>query len=180
MEVQKTYGEESLPAETHSFRFSEEDLRILYKKTIKPTLTNFIVWLILSLLFVSQMLLLHFFAKEDIPSVAYFAFGMAFTLTALYFFTLYRHKKSWNKMKDLRLATEYHYDIFSDCITLRLIRDGKLCYLRRINYSNIKNIQIFPDHYSFIHDNEMHIIFRKNLKEDSLIPKIIEQNIKKS
>ena len=180
MEVQKTYGEESLPAETHSFRFSEEDLRILYKKTIKPTLTNFIVWLILSLLFVSQMLLLHFFAKGDIPSVAYFAFGMAFTLTALYFFALYRHKKSWNKMKDLRLATEYHYDIFGDCITIRLIRDGKLQHLRRMPYSDLQNIQILHDHYSFIYTNEMHIIFKKNLKEDSLIPKIFEQNIKKS
>ncbi|MBQ8496597.1 MAG: hypothetical protein IJ489_03970 [Clostridia bacterium] len=176
MEEEKIHNEE-IPAEIHSFRFSENDIEILYKKVRKPIRLNFFVWLAFSLLFIIQITILKFVIHDEIEPFVYFAFGMSFTLTIIYFATLRRHKKSWGTMKEIRLMTECHYEIYGDCIILRLIRDDKLYYLRRIKYSDIKSVQIFPDHYSFIHANEQHIIFKKYLKKDSLIPKIFENTV---
>ena len=158
---------ENLPIETCVYHYTEETLKARMKKalgTFKKPIFISCVCALITLIFLSIY-------QEMLSG---FLFGFCFTLALIWVRSYFSSKKVWEGWRTRMMETEYRYEVYADCLIARFFRNDKNIYMKRIIYSDIVQLTETEAYYTFVYENENHCIYKKYLKEDSLLPTIFE------
>lgn len=162
---------EILPAEIVSQRSTEEDWQLMFRESFRPLKKK--IWLSLA----CTLIFLLAAAKSELRGFSSFCLGFIFMIDLVWICSYLSNQKNWKTHKNLFLETDSRYEVYGDCLILRCYRENKNISMRRIPYANIQNLRNTEQYYSFQYANELHYIFKRDLKEDSLLPKIFEECI---
>lgn len=159
--------EENPPAEICIYRYTDED----WNKRKKTALRTFRKPILLSCVLALIGIFLIFSYSGALSAIL---FGILILPLALWSFSYSANKKMWQASQTRMMETEYRYEIYADCLIARFFRNEKNVNMIRIPYSEITQLSENETYYLFSYERESHCIYKKHLKENSLLPTIFE------
>ena len=148
--------------ETYRFQYSKDDLRGVYKASVRPVVKRFIIFTVaLAVLFV---MLVSTNAPDAIIGMV---LGIFFFGIATYIKTLVVYKKTWNAHEKRILEGVYQYDVYDTHFVLNVSKNGEVTKTCKIYFEEIEKINALGKYLIIQHGGQSYIIDKNSLNEDS-------------
>ncbi len=162
-EANEDTGEE-VPKESHTFKYSQEDLKQIYKGFVGDILKKAILWSTIPI-----VCWLWLFGGDADYNVMWFLLGVILTQDILLFKSYKIRKKSWQRRVKVLAINEYTYDVYDDYLILHIRRNDEIVRKSKIYYSAIDKVYYQRGYYSFDYEGQSFTIKKSELGDDSIL-----------
>ena len=152
------------PRESHTFTYSQDDLKKIYKSFVGDFLKKAILWSTISII-----CWLWLFGNDTDYNAMCFLLGMILTLDILYFKNYKLRKKFWKKRENALAINEYTYNVYDDYLIFEIRRNTEIVRKSMIYYTAIDKVNIQKGYYCFDFEGQSFTVKKSVLGDDSIL-----------
>ena len=162
---------ETEPSESYQFQYSKDDLRTMYKFSMRPVVIKFIIFVVI------YALLIALIAASDAPDALLgILLGLFLALLVVFIKTLVTTKKTWTAQEKLVLDNTYHYAVYDDHFVVNISRNGEITKTHKIYFAEIAKISLSGKFLNIQYGGYIYIFVKDSLIENSRLLAYCESN----
>lgn len=158
---------ESMPLESCSFTYTKEEYREAKKLYFTPITARVIISNIIMVALVVYVLIRGEFDYFGGLMLGVEGMALYFTLKSLLMAS-----KSWKIIEPKVCSSVYSYELFEDCMFLKITREGETVHLNKFEYSDLRQKFDTGKYYLLNLNNQIYVIKKQELAENSLFHSI--------
>lgn len=157
--------------EIYKFSHTADELRQLYKITLKLLLKRPIIFTLIAI-----PLSAYIIYTTGISFSAGFLMGMFFLAITLYAKNIVNYKKARQKSQAGLVQNTYEYEVYDGYFIINVYRNDELVRKAKIPFSEIERVYNYENHLAITVSDATHILKKSVLNNDSAFYRFIRRN----